>query len=162
MKKPMTGYEIKRELDVSTSNFSKSSYGSIYPILKKLVDAKAATYNTIHVGDRLKKEYNITELGEEIFLGWLKSPVENIRSYENILSKVFFLRFLSKEESHRILKNITVAIDNEIKLLKTSQNFVKDKAETYERATFEYGLDYLIFTKKWFETYLDSDNGSRD
>lgn len=34
--KDMTGYEIKQKMTISTSNFIDASFGSIYPMLKKM------------------------------------------------------------------------------------------------------------------------------
>lgn len=34
--KDMTGYEIKQKMTLSTSNFIDASFGSIYPMLKKM------------------------------------------------------------------------------------------------------------------------------
>ncbi len=36
---PMSGYDIKRLISISTSLFYNASYGSIYPTLKKMEEA---------------------------------------------------------------------------------------------------------------------------
>ena len=43
---PGSGYDIKKLMEQSTSNFWSESYGQIYPILKQLVAADLATRHT--------------------------------------------------------------------------------------------------------------------
>ena len=40
---PMSGYDIKKEVETSISNFWTESYGQIYPVLKSLIAEKFVT-----------------------------------------------------------------------------------------------------------------------
>ena len=40
---PMSGYDIKKEIEENISNFWTESYGQIYPVLKSLVAEKLVT-----------------------------------------------------------------------------------------------------------------------
>src|SRR5258707_12735330 len=44
--RPGSGYDIKKFMEQSTSNFWHESYGQIYPLLKQLVDEGLATSHT--------------------------------------------------------------------------------------------------------------------
>ena len=44
--RPMSGYDIKKLIEASISNFWTESYGQIYPILKTLVAEKLVTRTT--------------------------------------------------------------------------------------------------------------------
>ena len=52
--KPSTGYDIKKEIEAGIGNFFKSSYGNLYPTLKKLTKKGFLTLAEQTQVDRLK------------------------------------------------------------------------------------------------------------
>src|SRR5690606_17032441 len=89
-----TGYQMKRLIDTSLNHFWKISYGQIYPTLKQLVeDGLANVQETTQDGKPDKKEYFLTEKGEDELLKWLESPLDQIPVPKNeVLLKLFFSR----------------------------------------------------------------------
>jgi len=73
---PMTGYDIKKNIEMSIGNFFMVSHGQLYPALKKLTEKKYLTMEEDAQGGRVKKYYQITESGENAFLDWLAAPTD--------------------------------------------------------------------------------------
>jgi len=154
MKKEMSGYAIKQEMEKSTSNFSSSSYGSIYPILSKLEKNGFLDCHEVYQGNKLKKNYQITNEGRDFFLKWLKEPIDFMKSYESILVKVFFFRYLTRVEVLQIIRQLIDDLSIKIEELEQQKEFVMEKADYFEQSTLNYGIDNLIFTKEWYEEFL--------
>jgi len=87
----MSGYDIKKKIEVSTSNFWSESYGQIYPILKRLVAEGLATQSVKEqVGKPDRHVYMLTDKGREELQSWLIEPVEPQVERIEILLKLFF------------------------------------------------------------------------
>ena len=61
---PMSGYDIKKEIEESISNFWTESYGQIYPVLKSLVAEKLVT-KTVQKGAGFLDESTLDEYSRE-------------------------------------------------------------------------------------------------
>jgi PadR family transcriptional regulator AphA len=73
---PGSGYDIKKFMECSTSNFWSESYGQIYPILKQLVEeGLAARHAEKQEGKPEKYIYTLTERGKEELRDWLSASV---------------------------------------------------------------------------------------
>ena len=71
--RPMSGYDIKRFVDVGLSHFWNESYGQIYPTLESLVDEQLASKKE-GAGKRRRHVYSITRRGRAKFRAWLAQP----------------------------------------------------------------------------------------
>lgn len=88
---PMSGYDIKKKIERSTSNFWNESYGQIYPILKKLVAQGLATQVVEEqLGKPDRHVYKLTEEGQQELQSWLIEPAEPQVERIEILLKLFF------------------------------------------------------------------------
>jgi DNA-binding PadR family transcriptional regulator len=100
----MTGYELKKCITVGGGVFYRTSYGSLYPALKKMeeqglvVIAPGATTN-----GRGQKAYIITPKGEQAFHNWLCAPMEINEGTAAHLAKVYFFDRLDEERRRRYL-----------------------------------------------------------
>lgn len=88
---PMSGYDIKKRIDGSISNFWNENYGQIYPVLKQLVQLGWATRSDDpDSGGRPRHVYTITHEGRNALREWLTQPADPpIHRYEYLL-KLFF------------------------------------------------------------------------
>src|SRR5215216_5837443 len=85
---PMSGYDIKKTIELSLSNFWSESYGQIYPILKSLVEEGQATITVERqMGKPNRHVYTLTGAGREELEGWLRKPVEYEVGRSEILLK---------------------------------------------------------------------------
>lgn len=89
--RPMSGYDIKKLVDIGLSHFWNENYGQIYPTLNALVTeglAKKAVDGS--TGKRKRIVYSITPSGEQAFLQWLSQPADR-PTVRNELQLKFFL-----------------------------------------------------------------------
>ena len=90
---PGSGYDIKKFMEQSTSNFWSESYGQIYPILKQLVEAGLAISHTEkQEGRPVRYVYALTDKGLEELRHWLTEPIEHTVERNELLLKLFFGR----------------------------------------------------------------------
>ncbi len=83
-----SGYDIRKKIDHEIGYFYKVSNGQVYPVLRKLVQQKNATF-TIEKNDGKpdRKVYAITDQGAAVLKGWLESRHE---SENELLLKLYF------------------------------------------------------------------------
>lgn len=96
----LSGYDLKKRIDVSISNFWEVGYGQIYPTLKRLQAEGSITGSEVESEkgpDRIV--YAITPAGSEKLSAWL--TLEENKEYVKyeILIKVFFGYMLPKQET---------------------------------------------------------------
>ena len=104
--KPMSGYDIKKFVDQSISNFWSESYGQIYPILKRLAAEGLARQSVAETaGGRSQHLYSITEVGRAELRRWLAEPAEPDRVRNELLLKLFFGRQVDLETNIRHIEN---------------------------------------------------------
>ena len=86
-----TGYEIKQLVDVSARFFWTTSYGQIYPELKRLEEAGLIRGEAAPTGARSRTVYSLTPAGEEALDGWLAPDGELVWELRDEgLLKLFF------------------------------------------------------------------------
>ena len=89
---PLTGYQIKRLVDVRFRFFWNESYGQLYPTLKALSACGyiSATEQEGEPSPRAQKTYRLTPRGLEALRGWLAQPVEKESVRLELLLKMYF------------------------------------------------------------------------
>jgi len=91
--RPMSGYDLKKAIEQSTSNFWSESYGQIYPVLQSLVrDGLARRVDAAARGGRERQEYEITARGRTTLRRWLNAPTAPTPIRSELLLKLFFGR----------------------------------------------------------------------
>jgi DNA-binding PadR family transcriptional regulator len=128
----LTGYDIKKRIDISLSLFWNIGFGQIYPTLKVLVKDELVIKKEEVNDSRKKIVYSITDKGREELKKWLLIPVEKEYVKYEILLKLFFGSAMSP--------------DNNIKLIEEFQDRNKN------------GLDTLKLFKKELSKILDQDD----
>ena len=89
--RPMSGYDIKKLIETSISNFWTESYGQIYPILKTLVAEKLVT-RKVHKqsGKPDRHVYALTAAGRRVLRDWLARAATPKVPRNELLLKLFF------------------------------------------------------------------------
>jgi PadR family transcriptional regulator AphA len=99
---PMSGYDIKKTIEVSLGNFWSESYGQIYPILRVLVAEGLATISTeTRAGKPNRNVYALTQAGHEELDLWLRRPSEYDVGRSELLLKLFLGWQVPLEENVR-------------------------------------------------------------
>lgn len=138
----LSGYDIKNEITNGVGIFYKASFGSIYPILKKLNSKNLISMNEESSGKRIKKIYSITKEGKEIFLEWLTSPMNLEEGTNHKLAKIYFFDKLDKKD-----RDIQLDIfeKNNIEYLRFLYE-LRDKYESMDnKDCFYYKLSTLYY-----------------
>ena len=148
-----TGYDIKKEIDAGVGKFYRASYGSLYPALRKLTEKGYLTMTEEMEGNRLKKYYQATALGKELFLEWLSSPLDPKASGEAQLAKIYFYGELPKEIRDRCLGEFEFyarQVQRQLEEIE-KQFFTEDMDDRgyYEFSTLYYGLQNARTTIRW-------------
>jgi PadR family transcriptional regulator AphA len=89
--KPMSGYDVKKLIETSISNFWTESYGQIYPILKALVAEKLVTRKTEKQSGKPDRHvYALAAAGRRVLREWLTRPAVSKAPRNELLLKLFF------------------------------------------------------------------------
>jgi len=88
---PMSGYDIKKRIEGSISNFWSESYGQIYPILKRLVSEHLVTKTVERQSGKPDRHvYALTEQGRKELQHWLTEGIVPKVERNELLLKLFF------------------------------------------------------------------------
>ena len=88
---PMSGYDIKKEVENSISNFWTESYGQIYPVLKNLIAEKLVTKTVeSEAGKPDRHVYSLTATGRKELRRWLRQGFAPKIQRDEFLLKLFF------------------------------------------------------------------------
>ena len=103
--KPMSGYDIKKLVDVGLSHFWNENYGQIYPTLDSLVSEGLATKAEDDASSQRKRNvYSITKEGQQVFRNWLAEPTSAPIVRNELQLKFFLSCNLPKAERVRLIK----------------------------------------------------------
>lgn len=83
--KPMSGYDIKKAVEVSIANFWKESYGQIYPMLKRLAkEGLVEKTDTEQGGSQVDRQTNRHQI--EAFRQRTQEELERYRTIRAVLT----------------------------------------------------------------------------
>lgn len=149
----LTGYALRKKIQEGIGVFYKASYGSIYPVLKKLTQQNWISLLDQESAGRETKSYRITESGRAAFLNWLSEPLSMEEGNGNSLVKVYFFDLLPPEQRICRLKEFEENNGLELqklRLLEQKFNTKRNKEfHYYKLSTLYYGIQILEETIKW-------------
>lgn len=165
---PMSGYDIKRRIDMEIGFFwPEVGFSQIYPTLKKLEKNKLVSMKEEKTGNRpSRKVYSITSKGKKQLIEWLKEPVEiektnhSFTIFQEFLLKLYFSGAISQEN---VIENI-----NELeKWLKQTKTLFDQYEANLERILHssedhKYYLLSLQFGKIIYESLLNWTKNAKD
>lgn len=100
----MSGYDIKKFIEIALSHFWHESYGQLFPTLNRLVDEGLARKKSDpKSGNRPRYVYTITAKGRRAFEAWLREPSESPKVRNEIQLKFFLTSRSEPKESRRLL-----------------------------------------------------------
>lgn len=108
---PLTGYDIKKEVEERLSSFWTESYGNIYPMLRRLRTRKLVAMKVVagRGGPTRRKLYTITEAGRAALSAWFETPATPSRPRNEFLLRVFFGRHAPPGALERELRQYSAA-----------------------------------------------------
>ncbi len=150
-----SGYEINEVFETVFKHFYKTSYGMIYPTLKRL--EKEGLVNkevVIQEGKPNKNIYHITKKGIKQFNEYLKTPIEPEKRESEFLVRMYFGGEESKPVLIDWLTNELLSVENNINQLQMDYNDWKQKMSYTQVIVYEIGVAQLLAEKKVIENKL--------
>ena len=149
----LSGYEIKKYIDIRFSFFWNESYGQLYPALKSL---EKKGWIVSHASDnetkREKTIYAITPLGREELKAWLSEPVEKESIRFEILLKMYFSSLI---DENIMLEHIQTFQENHAQQLMILNMFEKELQAIKDIDNHGDILRVIDFGQKVFTAYDD-------
>ncbi len=142
-KRPMTGYEIKKEFEGTISFFFDGSYGSVYPTLKNLEKEGCIEKQTIVQDDRPNKnEYSITSAGKELLAQYFMEPLleDNVRS--DLCMRLFFGEKESAEDVRSWIEQGLKQHESKLSILQDIHNEHHQHMPKHQLLSLTIGLRY--------------------
>jgi DNA-binding PadR family transcriptional regulator len=103
--KPMSGYDIKKLVEMSLAHFWNESYGALFPTLNRLVEEGLATKRVDPAsGRRGRTVYRISAKGRRAFDAWLHEATDPPRVRNELLMKFFLSSRREPAECIRLLE----------------------------------------------------------
>jgi DNA-binding PadR family transcriptional regulator len=97
---PHSGYDIKQLADLSTRHFWATSYGQIYPELKRLTESGLIKAEDASRGTRQRTLYHLTAKGKQTLHAWAANPASlSLEIRDEMLLKLFFADAMSRKET---------------------------------------------------------------
>ena len=87
---PLSGYEIRKLIDITVGHFWNESFGQLYPELQRLTKAGLIGAVADRTSARGRARYRITAAGKRALTAWLERPAPQERVRNELLLKIFF------------------------------------------------------------------------
>lgn len=150
----LTGYEIKKIIDMRFSFFWNESYGQIYPELKRLVaEGLITTREAQDAGKRKKTAYSTTEKGKRELVSWLMGPTEKETVRFELLLKMYFSNLVDAGVMHRQVNEFLIAHEQQLALLNMAEQELLDIQDAHQN--HQDILRIIDFGQKVYAAYIE-------
>lgn len=159
----MTGYELKQNMDGSTSHFWTAKLSQIYTTLKSL-EEKGWVHSRVQVQTERpdKRVYTITSEGKDSLQKWLTEPLMEVTPHKNtLLLKLFFAAQADKKTILTLLQLQKTLHQRQAELYRTKsreliQSIVQrspklEKDGIFWETTRRFGELYEEMYARWLE-----------
>ncbi len=152
--KPMSGYDIKKAVEVSIANFWKESYGQIYPMLKRLAEeGLVEKTDAEQCGKRPRHLYSITAQGREKLQAWLRVPAEPPPLRLELLLKLFFGSQVDHQTNRHQIEAFRQRTQEELERYRTIRAVLTTERSGHR--DLPYWLMTLSFGERDHEAHLE-------
>ncbi len=145
----MSGYALKKRMELSVSNFVRPSFGNIYPTLKKL--HASHDIRVVNQSSNTKTVYETTPAGIQTLKTWLMSP---LHPNEPFLLREYFFGFIDPAKRKELVQAY-------IQHLYTTLNHYGEIKANYQAvmgefpyATLRFGISQVTHDIAWYEAQL--------
>jgi len=151
---PLTGYQIKRIIDIRFRFFWSESYGQIYPRLKSLqIQGLIEETDSTIKRNRSQKTYQIKPEGLAALLHWLEQPVERESVRIELLLKMYFSHLITADTMVSHLRGFQEAHEKDLQLIQMAERELK--AIIGKDPNHPYVLRVIDFGEKINEAYIN-------
>ena len=150
----LTGYEIKKIIDIRFSFFWSESFGQIYPELKKLESQNLIKANKPQEkSGRERIVYSITSNGLKELQNWMREPNEKESVRFEILLKIYFAQNTTKDVIKDQVEEFMNIHKQQLSMLDIFQKELSDRTNFHENHNDI--LRVIDFGKKVYEAYIN-------
>lgn len=149
---PLSGYDIKKIIDIRFKFFWNESYGQIYPELKRMIEDELVECETID-SDRGKQLYRITQKGFEVLKQWMALGPDTESFRLELLLKRYFAGIVNPEIMINHIQQFEFQHKQELNIL----NQFKHELETIDDPHHNHShvLSVIDFGIKTNTAYLE-------
>ncbi|WP_409340731.1 PadR family transcriptional regulator [Paenibacillus sp. MBLB4367] len=142
-KRPMTGYEIKKDFEGVISFFFDGSYGSVYPTLKNLEKEGCIEKRTIVQEDRPNKnEFSITDDGKKLLAQYFEQPVGEDSVRSDICMRLFFGGDAGTDEMRAWIGQSVSQHESKLKKLQDIHDRHRQNMPSHQLLSLTIGIGY--------------------
>ncbi len=148
----LTGYEMKKIIDIRFSFFWNESYGQIYPQLKRLAREGLIGMEAEAAGKRKKITYSLTDPGKRELVEWLREPAEKESVRFELLLKMYFSNLV---DAGIIKTQVKDFMENHVKQLKILDLFQKELESIPDDGNHRDILRIIDFGQRVYKAYIE-------
>jgi DNA-binding PadR family transcriptional regulator len=148
---PHSGYDIKQLADLSTRHFWATSYGQIYPELKRLTESGLIKPKDASRGTRQRTLYSLTAKGQQTLHVWVSNPAsESLEIRDEMLLKLFFADEMSHKEMLRHLEAMVRRHKETAAGLREHEPMAKAQSHRMKYEVMKFGIAFHEWCADWF------------
>jgi DNA-binding PadR family transcriptional regulator len=153
--KPMSGYDIKRHLDILSWLVDGPSFGNIYSSLRLLLQEGLVTVEVVPQESRpSRKVYSITEAGKQVLREWVERPGAAGPSQKAFVMRLTLAGSFSPA---RLIAHLAQRRDqvsaHQVALEQATET--SDGAADMQSLMLEYGMALAATELKWLDSTID-------
>jgi DNA-binding PadR family transcriptional regulator len=151
----MSGYDLRKFIESSTSNFWSESYAQIYPMLKQLTREGLTIFHTEKQEGRPERYvYELTEKGWNELRSWLAEPIEPVQTERNeLLLKLFFGRQIPVAQNLEHVQQFRLTLIQAMQKYEEIRTMLAEHTDrsdaVYWRITLSYGVHVTRSLVEW-------------
>lgn len=152
-KGPMSGYDVKQLVEISTRYFWNASYGQIYPEFRRLEEAGLVTAAAEDRGRRARTVYALTDEGRRALHDWLAAPGElEVELRDEGVLRLFFADQLAPDEALDLVRRMRATYEGRARELRERSVPVASAPDTTLRfplLTAQFGIEFYESLAAW-------------
>ena len=156
----MHGYQLSRELTQALGGFWRVSYGSLYPILRRLERNGAIVSQPPEqpAAGRRRNVYRITEFGEVSFLEQLQETPHDTQTEDTRFRvRLAFFRYLPPETRLRLLERRRASLEDRLTSISESLRAARERVDDYALALMQHGRDSTASDIAWLDGLIEAE-----
>lgn len=163
MEEELSGYEIKKIINIRMSFFWQESYGQIYPELSKMQKEGLIDFSNTEAIQKSKREmtkYKINNEGQKVLKKWMEAENEKDTSRSEFLLKMFLSTEQNKVEMRKHILQFKEQSEQKIRLFQLFQQELTRDVEMHHNhrqilKVLDLGLRQAMLYADWSKEMLD-------
>jgi DNA-binding PadR family transcriptional regulator len=156
VKRPMSGYDIRRLLRSLGWLLGNPSFGTIYPALHALLEDDLVTVEVVpHPSKPPRKVYTITEAGRQAVEEWIAQPPPSSVGLRSFIMHLILAGDSAQTGLVAHLRQRRESVAAHHSDLKQAIDELGEQVSSGERAAIEYGLAIASAELAWLEGKLN-------